>query len=210
MAAQSAQIGVATADLFPEFTINGTLNWQAGQFPDLFTGAASAGTIGPAFNWKILHYGRIRNNILAQDARFQQLAIEYQQEIIDANAEVEDAIVSFLKTQDRVNYLREGVAATKRSLELSTDRWRKGEGSYLPIYVFQSALVTQQDGLAEAEAKVATSLIRLYKALGGGWQIRYGYTLEHLPQPPEEIRALPPDAEAMEVPPLPDPVAAPE
>jgi outer membrane protein TolC len=185
VAAQSAQIGVATADLFPEFTINGTLNWQANQFPDLFTSAANGGSIGPAFNWKILHYGRIRNNILVQDARFQQLAIQYQQEVIDANAEVEDAIIAFLKSQERVRSLRLGVASTQRSLELATTRWREGEDSYLPIFIFQSTLVTEQDGLAAAEAEVATNLIRLYKALGGGWQIRHAYTYAELPPPTE-------------------------
>ncbi|MFV1966308.1 MAG: efflux transporter outer membrane subunit [Pirellulaceae bacterium] len=186
VAAQSALIGVATADLFPEFTINGTINWQAGEFPDLFTGAANAGSIGPAFNWKILHYGRIRNGILVQDARFQQLAIQYQQKVIDANAEVEDAIVSFLKTQEQVQSLRKGVTATQRSLELANIRWREGQESYLPIFIFQSALVTEQDGLAAAEAEVAVSLIRLFKALGGGWQIRYGYAYDDIPPMHEE------------------------
>jgi NodT family efflux transporter outer membrane factor (OMF) lipoprotein len=181
VAAQSAQIGVATADLFPEFSINGTISWQANQFPDMFTSAASGGSIGPAFNWKILHYGRIRNNILAQDARFQQLAIQYQQQVIDANAEVEDAIIAFLKSQQRVQSLRLGVAATQRSLELATTRWQEGQDSYLTIFIFQSSLVSEQDGLASAEAEVATNLIRLYKALGGGWQLRHAYDDTELP-----------------------------
>ncbi len=108
VAAQSARIGIAAADLFPAFTINGSINWQANTFGDMFSPAANAGFINPGFNWNILNYGRIRNNIRAQDAKFQELAIQYQEIVLKSNTEVEDAIVSFLKAQDQTRSLREG------------------------------------------------------------------------------------------------------
>ena len=183
VAAQSAQIGVAAADLFPAFTINGSINWQAKQFSDLFTSAANAGFISPAFNWNILHYGRIRNNILAQDAKFQELAILYQETVLKANAEVEDAIVCFLQAQDQVRSLQGGVQASERSVELALKQYREGATDFNRVFNLQSILVQQQDELASAEAEVTLSLIRIYKTLGGGWQIRFA------PNAPPELPA---------------------
>ncbi len=193
VAIQSAQIGVAVADLFPTFRINGTISWQSQQFGDLLTSAANGGSIGPSFNWNILNYGRIMNNVQRQDARFQELAIAYQQTVLEANAEAEDAIVSFLETQDQVAALAESVAASQRSVELAMTQYREGAIDFNRVFNLQSTLVQQQDQLASAEAEVATSLIKIYKALGGGWQIRLqqfggpgaSIELERVPVPPE-------------------------
>ena len=172
VAAQSAQIGVAVAELFTAFTINGSLNWQSKKFANLFTSAANAGSIGPAFNWNVLHYGRIRNNIQFQDARFQELAINYQQTVLNANVETEDAIVCFLQSQQQAKALGEAVQATVESVEIVMSQYREGAVDFNRVFNLQSALVQQQDRLAIAEADVASSLIRIYKSLGGGWQIR--------------------------------------
>ncbi len=188
VAVQSAQIGVAAADLFPAFAINGSLNWQAANFSDLFSSGANAGSIGPVFNWNILHYGRIRHNIRVQDARFQELAITYQETVLQANAEAEDAIVSFLEAQHEVEALTESVVATQRSVELSLTQYREGAIDFNRVFSLQSNLVQEQDRLATAQADVATSLIRIYKALGGGWQIRldqYPAGLDWDASPPE-------------------------
>lgn len=174
VAIQSAQIGVATADLFPAFTINGSIGWQGKNFSDLFTSGGNTGSIGPGFNWNILHYGRIRNNILAQDARFQELAILYQETVLKANAEVEDALVGFLQSQEQVRSLDEGVEASERSVELALTQYREGTTDFNRVFNLQTILVSQQDELAAAQAAVTLSLVRIYKALGGGWQIRYG------------------------------------
>lgn len=193
VALQSAQIGVAVADLFPTFRINGTLSWSAQEFSDLFSSAANGGNIGPSFNWNILNYGRIMNNVRVQDARFQELAIKYQQTVLEANAETEDAIVSFLETQEQVKSLAESVTASERSVELALTQYREGAIDFNRVFNLESTLVQQQDQLAIAEAEVATSLIRIYKALGGGWQIRlqqHGAApvapeLIRVPEPPE-------------------------
>jgi len=172
VAAQSALIGIATADLFPAFTINGSLNWQASKFSALFGSSANAGFIAPQFNWAILNYGRIVNNIAAENAVFQQRAVQYQQTVLEAQTEAENAIVSFLRGQEQVAALRRSVEATQRSVELVLTQYREGSVDFDRVFNVQSALTGQQDRLAEAEASVSLALVRLYKALGGGWQIR--------------------------------------
>jgi len=174
VAAQSALVGVATADLFPTFSISGSLNYQATKFSRLFSSGSNAGFVAPGFNWNILNYGRIVNGIRAQDARFQTAAVEYQQTVLNASAEAENAIIGFLKAQEQVAALEYGVAATERSVELSLAQYREGLIDFNRVFNLQSALVQQQDDLASARASVALSLIRIYKTLGGGWQIRLG------------------------------------
>jgi NodT family efflux transporter outer membrane factor (OMF) lipoprotein len=174
VAAQSALIGVAAADLFPTFTINGSLNWQAQDFGDLFEPASAAGFIAPQFNWNILNYGRIVHNVRVQEARFQQLAVAYQQSVLSANAEAENAIIGFLKAQQSAAALRKTVAATQESVRLADTQYREGLIDFDRVNNLQRQLVTQQDDLARAQAQVALNLIAIYRALGGGWQIRYG------------------------------------
>lgn len=173
VAEQSARIGIATADLFPAFTINGSINWQANNFSDMFSSAANAGFINPTFNWNLLNYGRIRNGIAAEEATFQELAIKYQETVLQANAEVEDGIACFLNAHDQTKALRDGVTASERSVELGKIRLEQTRNNFESLYL-QTILVQQQDQLAAAEAEIALSLIRTYKALGGGWQIRFG------------------------------------
>jgi NodT family efflux transporter outer membrane factor (OMF) lipoprotein len=172
VARQSALIGVAAADLYPAFSINGSLNWQAAKFADLFSGASNGGFVGPAFNWNILNYGRIINNTRVQDVRFRELAVSYQQTVLEANGEVEDAIVGYLQEQQRVRALQFSVDATSRSVELAVTQYREGAVDFDRIFNLQSALVLLQDDLAQSQARVALNYIAIYKSLGGGWQIR--------------------------------------
>ena len=174
VAVQSAQIGVAVTDLLPAFSITGTLNWQANRYSQLFSSGSNAGVIGPGFNWNIFNYGRIVSNIDVQDARFQQLAVEYQQTVLSANEEAENAIVSFLRSQEQAESLQFSVEASERSVEIVLVQYREGQVDFNRVFNLQSALVQQQDQLAEAQADVATSLVRIHKALGGGWQLRLG------------------------------------
>lgn len=185
VAAQSALIGVATADLFPEFTIDGSFNWTASQFPDLFTPAAFGGSIGPSFRWRILNYGRLVNNIRVQEARFQQLAVQYQNTVLEANAEVENALVTFFKAQQRANRLEEATRETEESVRLATTQYREGAVDFERVFNLQNVLVRQQDNLALARGEIALALIDVYRAIGGGWQLR-------LERPPVLPVLLPP------------------
>jgi hypothetical protein len=131
-----------------------------------------AGVVGPGLTWNVLNYGRIRNNILAQDARFAQLVLEYQETVLRANEEVENALAGYLRQQQRVKWLDFSAAAAAKSVVLSKLQYEEGAIDFQRLLDSQRALVLQQDALAEARGNVALSLIAVYKALGGGWQMQ--------------------------------------
>ncbi len=172
VAAQSARIGIAEADLYPAFTITGSIFVQARQFADLFRSSAVGGNVGPSFNWNILNYGRIRNQVAAEEARFMQQVSQYQSSVLNANREAEDAIVAFLRAQVQAQALREGVAAAVESRDLVNDLYRGGRADFGRVFVAEFFLAQQQDLLAQAEGATAQTLVQLYRALGGGWELR--------------------------------------
>ena len=174
VAAQSAQIGIAAAELYPHFSITGTIFLDAAEFKDLFDSGSVAGSVGPSFRWNILNYGRLINNVRVQDARFEQLAVQYQNVVLSANAEAENALVSFLKAQQQVKHLKDSTDAAGQSLGLVEAQYDAGKTDFNRVFNVQQLLTQQEDLLAVAQGTVAKSLIQLYKALGGGWQIRLG------------------------------------
>ncbi len=174
VAAQSARIGIATSDLYPHFSIAGSLYLDSANFSNLFDGDSLAGNVGPSFRWDVLNYGRLRNNIRVQDARFQELAVTYQNLVLQANAEAENALVGFLKAQQQVKYLAESVSAAEQSVGLVRDQYDAGKTDFNRVLTVEQTLTQQQDQWAVAQGSVAQSLIKVYKALGGGWQIRLG------------------------------------
>jgi NodT family efflux transporter outer membrane factor (OMF) lipoprotein len=197
VAAQSARIGVAVSDLFPHLSVLGTIGVEAEHFGELFTSGSMIGEISPGFRWDILNYGRLVNNVRVQDARFQQLAYAYQNQVLDAGREVEDAIVVFLKSQEQVQHLGTSVDAAARTVEITNEQYNQGAIDFTPVFLFQETLTEQQDQLAIAQGDIALGLIAVYRSLGGGWQIRlggYNPTVEPLPAPMlEEIPVPEPD-----------------
>jgi NodT family efflux transporter outer membrane factor (OMF) lipoprotein len=184
LAAQSAQIGFAKADLFPHFSLFGTLGFQTGDYTDyrsnnskigdLFHKDSIAYSAGAGFSWDIFNYGRISNNVRVEDARFQELAVNYEDTVIRAAQEVEDAMVGFLQSQDAVVFLADAVKASKRSVDLSMIQYREGLTDYQRVLDTQRFLAEQQDNLVFTTGSVGQNLIAMYKALGGGWEIREG------------------------------------
>jgi NodT family efflux transporter outer membrane factor (OMF) lipoprotein len=185
LAGQSALIGVAKADLYPHFALFGSLGFQASsnvdnrsnnsEVSDWFKGDSFIVSGGPAISWDILNYGRITNQVRVEDARFQELAINYENTVLRAAQEVEDAMISFLRTQDSVGFLADAVKASKRSVELSMIQYREGLTEYQRVLDTQRFLTEQQDQLVFTAGSVNLGLVSLYKALGGGWQIRKDY-----------------------------------
>ncbi len=172
VASASAEIGIAATDLFPQFSIDGSFSWTSNDVSDLFTGKSFGGLAGPTFRWNILNYGRIRNNISREQSQFQQAALDYQQTVLQANREVENALISFLKSQERAAELQGAVEDTKRSVEIALTRYREGATTFERIYNLQNVLVRQQIEQARARAETTLALIEVYRALRGGWQIR--------------------------------------
>ncbi len=173
LAAQSARIGVATAELYPHIAITGTIGLEANDFTNLFRSEAFAGSIGPSLRWNILNYGRLLNNIRVQDARFQQLAAKYQGTVLQANAEAEDALAAFLKSHERAATLTDSVDAAQNAVDMALRQYREGQTDFNRVFILQAALAREQDQLAQVSGDVARSLVEIYRALGGGWQIRY-------------------------------------
>ncbi|HZZ26378.1 MAG TPA: efflux transporter outer membrane subunit [Pirellulales bacterium] len=177
-ASQAEQIGIAEAALYPAFTINGTLGWQAARLGKLFTPEAFNSSVGPSFQWNILNYGRLVNNIALQDATFKEDVAFYQQAVLTADQEVENGIVTFVKAQERTKLLRDSVDAAYLALEVVIAQYENpttitGAGADFNRYaVILQNLIQQQDLWAQSRGEIALGLIDTYRALGGGWQIR--------------------------------------
>ena len=188
-AAQSSQIGVAKADLLPIFTLNGSLvflSTDLGRFKlsDMFKWGSRSIQAGPSVQWNILNYGQITNNVRVQDAAFQQLLIAYQNAVLSAQRDVEDNLIAFLRAQDRAELLAQSVTSAKTALDLAVLQYREGVTDFTTVLTAQNTLLTQQDSLASTLGNISASLVGIYRALGGGWEIREGQDLV-----PPEIKA---------------------
>ncbi|QDV74806.1 efflux transporter outer membrane subunit [Botrimarina mediterranea] len=174
VAQQSARIGIAEADLYPAFSITGNLGWQAPTFNRMFQTSAFTGSISPGFTWNILNYGRLRANVAAQDALFQQRVAQYQQTVLEAHREAEDAIAAFLRYQEQAEALTKSADAALESSDLVQQLYKGGQTDFGRVFVAELALVNQQDAKAVAEGQIAQGLVDIYRSLGGGWQVRLG------------------------------------
>jgi NodT family efflux transporter outer membrane factor (OMF) lipoprotein len=177
--AQSAQIGVADAELLPSFTLFGSIGWNVNDsgsdnIGDLFNSSNLSFSTGPAFQWKILNYGRLKNQVRVQDARFQQLLVNYENVVLNAEAEVKNAISSFYHSGIEAGYRKQSATAAERSASLSMLQYTEGVSLYQSVLDATRSLASQQDAYAATRGNIATSLIALYKALGGGWEVRIG------------------------------------
>jgi NodT family efflux transporter outer membrane factor (OMF) lipoprotein len=171
-AAQSAVIGVSQADLYPHFGLAGGVGLTSSDLSGLFDSGATTGFIAPFFRWDIFNYGRIKNNVRVQDARFEQAVTAYQSVALAAAKEVQDGLQGFLRTQEQVKYLESAVQATSRATELALIQYREGATDYTRVLNTQTSLLLQQDALTSARGRVVSNLVATYKALGGGWQLR--------------------------------------
>jgi NodT family efflux transporter outer membrane factor (OMF) lipoprotein len=171
-AAQSAQIGYAASEFYPHITLVGTLDYAAQDLHHLFTPGAFQSTIGPAFSWNLLNYGRILNNVRAQEAYFQQLVVDYQNTVLTAASEAENGLILYLKAQEQTEFQIRSVDAAKKAVQLAVVQYRGGLVDFNRVASLETNLVTQQNTLAQARGQIAAGLINVYRALGGGWQIR--------------------------------------
>jgi len=169
-AAQSAQIGVAEADFYPAIGVTGFIGYTADDLRHLFAESSFTGLILPNFQWKILNYGRILNNVRGQDAHFQEKVLEYQQTVLSAGREVEDALVGFLQYQLQARSLADSVNEAEGAVQLVQAQYQGGLVDFNRVFTTQSQLVAVEDQLATARGSIVLSLISAYRALGGGWQ----------------------------------------
>jgi NodT family efflux transporter outer membrane factor (OMF) lipoprotein len=171
-AAQCAQIGVAVSAFYPHISIVGTVDYQANRFKDLFNGKALSGSVGPTFTWDILQYGRLLNNVRLQDAGFLELVEAYKQSVLNANQEVENGLVTFLKAQERYKWQKKSVDAGNDAVNIVQEQLKAGKVDFTRVAQLLQNQVLLEDTLAQVEGEIATGLISVYEALGGGWELR--------------------------------------
>jgi NodT family efflux transporter outer membrane factor (OMF) lipoprotein len=147
VAAQSEQIGIAMTDLYPHFFINGEIAYESEKLGDLFRSASNAGFVGPSFQWNLLNYGRIINNVRLQGSGLEELIASYQNTVLTANQEVEDALVAFLQNQERVRFLETTVKESEEALRLLTISFEEGEIDFTGVVVMQGEVALNQDRL---------------------------------------------------------------
>ena len=184
-AAQSALIGVAKADFYPSVALLGSIGLSATEnssttasgnsgIGEWFTSSSLTYMGGPSVTWNIFNYGQISNNVRTQDARLQQLLVNYQNVVLQAAQEVEDSTVGFVRSQEQSRYLAESVTAALRSVDLAVIQYRDGAADYTRVLNTQQSLIDQQDQSTVTRGDIARNLIAMYRALGGGWQMRAG------------------------------------
>jgi NodT family efflux transporter outer membrane factor (OMF) lipoprotein len=171
LAAATARIGVATADLFPKFSLTGALGQQSVNFSDITLPESRFYSFGPSISWPVFAGGRIRANIRVQDARQEQAVILYEQSVLNALKDVEDALVAYAKEQQTRKSLKESTEATRKAVDISNELYSQGLVDFLNVLINQRALFQSQDSLAQSDQLVSQNLVALFKALGGGWEV---------------------------------------
>jgi multidrug efflux system outer membrane protein len=171
LAATVARVGSATADLFPKFSLTGSLGLQSSKFTNLFEWGSRFWSIGPSVSWPIFDAGRIRGNIAVQNAREEQAVATYEQSVLTALQEVEDALVNYAKEESRRRTLADAADANRRAVDLANQLYAAGRTDFLSVLQAQRDLYASQDALIQSTRSVSTNLITLYKSLGGGWQV---------------------------------------
>lgn len=169
LAAATARTGVATAELYPKFFLTGAAGLSSGEVASLPDSDSGVWSIGPTMRWQVFQGGRIRANIAAADARQRAAVLTFEQSWLTALEDVESTLTAFVQEQSRRERLTAAVEANRRAVDLADSRWKNGIGDFLTVLVNQRQLFDSEDQLVQSHTAVSTSLARLYKALGGGW-----------------------------------------
>jgi NodT family efflux transporter outer membrane factor (OMF) lipoprotein len=214
---QSAQIGIAEAELYPHIGINGSIGLAANNLAKLFNSRSWTGSIGPSLTWNILNYGRLLSNVRFQNYQFQQFVAQYQNTVLNANQDAESALVAYLQSLDQAQHLQESATDAVR---VTRYYYKQLRGQFVPaggdtaalanqIFTAVNFQVSQQDAAAQAEGNIALNLILLYRALGGGWQLRLKAAQDRCPSPEPGDLHLNPGPDDMRLPVTAQPPAPP-
>jgi outer membrane protein, multidrug efflux system len=166
LAAQTARIGEATANLYPKFSLSGSLGARA---TALVSGTSSTLSGGPQATWAVFDAGAVRRNIDLQNALAEQYLIQYESTILTALEEAENAMVSYTNEQNRRRSLQSATQAARAAADLAEFEYQAGLSDFSNVLDAQRSLLSFQDQLAQSDGAVTSDLIRLYKAMGGGW-----------------------------------------
>ena len=175
-AVASARIGIAQTELYPHFSLFGSIGYQTSgtgdsSSSDLFDSDSLTHGVGAGFTWNIFNYGRLKNSVRARDAVFQQALVQYQDTVLQAYREAEDGVNGFLEKIVEAEYRRAGSVAALRSVKLANIQYREGTTDFQRVVDSERFLVQQQDLLVSAKGDIVLNLVSTYKAVGGGWEV---------------------------------------
>jgi multidrug efflux system outer membrane protein len=170
LAAQNARVGSAIAELYPEFSIAGSFGADSQQASQWFTPTSLGANIGPSMRWNILNFGKLRNNVRVQYFRNGQDLATYETTVLRAAEEVDNALMSYTREQQRLKVLREAVTASARAVELSQKQYTQGTSTFQRVLDSQRSLLQSEDQVALSQANASKNIVSLYRALGGGWE----------------------------------------
>ena len=174
---QGAAIGAIKAQLYPALSLLGSFTFSSSNIgstsiSDMFNWSNRTITAGPSVAWSLLNYGQITNAVRVQDAVFQQALLAYVNLVLQAQKEVQDNITAYVQAKSAVYYLTKANSSATQSLKLAIVRYKEGETDFTPVLNAEQQLLSVQTSLVQAQGNIPEALIALYRALGGGWQIR--------------------------------------
>lgn len=169
LAASTANIGVVVANLFPKFSLTGELGQESGRLGLIARDASNIWSIGPSVSWQILDYNQLQSEVRVANAQQAQALYAYRQTVLQSFADVENSLVAYAQDQTRTKAINDEVLADQRAVDLSTQLYERGLGDFLNVLTAQRSLYSAQSDQAVSQQNVATDLVQLYKALGGGW-----------------------------------------
>jgi NodT family efflux transporter outer membrane factor (OMF) lipoprotein len=170
--AATARIGVAEADLYPRFTITGSIGVKSSDFGSWLDWSSRLWSVGPGVTWRVFDMGRIRSDIAQQEALQDQSLIAFQKTVLFALQEVENALIDLDREQERRKALVEAVAFNRKAVDLSIKLYTEGQTDFLNVLQAQRSLFVTEEALALSTRTISTNLVALYKALGGGWDMQ--------------------------------------
>ena len=171
IAAATARVGVAEADLFPKFGLTGSVGLDATEFTKLFNWESRYFLISPTVTWPLFDAGRIVSDISLQKSIAAEAQLQYRKAVLIALQDVEDALVNYATEQARNHALHDSFTQNREALDIARQQYQQGLSPFLNVLDAQRNLFSAQDTLAQSDAQMATNLVALYKSLGGGWQI---------------------------------------
>jgi NodT family efflux transporter outer membrane factor (OMF) lipoprotein len=186
LAAQTARIGVATADLYPRFRLLGTLGYEAFSTDELFSSRSLAWRIGPRVSWRLFSGGAVRRNIEVQSARQEQALAQYEATVLSALEEAENALTAYVGEQLRRDSLVTATRAANQAYQLARDQYQAGLVDFNDVLITQRSLLSFEDQLAQSTGVVTANMVRIYKSLGGGWTAGQATDPAGMP-PPQQV-----------------------
>lgn len=171
LAAQSAKIGIAQAEFYPHISLVGQVGLQSKDLSKLFQSTSMVGNVGPGFSWNLLNYGRIKNQVRYEQEAFERLCYAYQNSVLKAYQEVEDAQSSFINGFQRLDATSKFVNNAYSAAEISLTAYEEGAIDFDRVLELQSQVVQAEDALASVRGDLAMSLVKIYMAMGGGWSV---------------------------------------